>query len=79
MMIGVKGKQLCAGNPNADGQMEGQTDGRTDGHGDYSIPPLTSLRGGYNNLPVVQLLYVLSRMLNFKIKGGAISVCLLFL
>ena len=35
MMIGVKGKQLCPGNPNADGQ----TDGRTDGHGDPSIPP----------------------------------------
>ena len=53
MMIGVKGKQLCAGNPNAagqtdgrtDGQTDGQTDGRTDGHGDSSIPPLTSLRG----------------------------------
>ena len=26
MIIGVKGKQLCAGNPNA----AGQTDGRTD-------------------------------------------------
>ena len=35
MMIGVKGKQLCAGNPNA----AGQTDGRTDGHVDSSIPP----------------------------------------
>ena len=35
MMIGVKGKQLSAGNPNA----AGQTDGRTDGHGDSSIPP----------------------------------------
>ena len=31
MMIGVKGKQLCAGNPNADGQTDGRTDGRTDG------------------------------------------------
>ena len=28
-----------------------QTDGvQTDGHGDSSIPPLTSLRGGYNNI-----------------------------
>ena len=44
-MIGVKGKQLCAGNPNVAGQTDGQTDGRTDGHGDSSIPPLTSLRG----------------------------------
>ena len=35
MMIGVKGKQLCAGN-----QMR-TADGRTDGHGDSSIPPLT--------------------------------------
>ena len=26
MMIGVKGKQLCAGNPNAAGQTDGQTD-----------------------------------------------------
>ena len=42
MMIGVKGKQLCAENPNADDRC---TDGRTDGHGDSSIPPLTSLRG----------------------------------
>ena len=40
MMIGVKGKQLCAGNPNAD-------DRRTDGHGDSSIPPLLRC-GGYN-------------------------------
>ena len=47
MMIGVKGKQLCAGNPNPDrhGRTDGQTDGRTDGHGDSSIPPLTLLRG----------------------------------
>ena len=30
MMIGVKGKQLCAGNPNAGGQTDGRTDGRTD-------------------------------------------------
>ena len=30
MMIGVKGKQLCAGNPNADGQTDGWTDGQTD-------------------------------------------------
>ena len=26
MMIGVKGKQLCAGNPNAAGQTDGQMD-----------------------------------------------------
>ena len=49
MMIGVKGKQLCTGNPNVAGQMDGRTDGRTDirtdGHGDSSIPPVTSLRG----------------------------------
>ena len=38
-MIGVKGKHLCAGNPNAAGQTDGRTDGRTDGHGDSSIPP----------------------------------------
>ena len=42
MMIGVKGKQLCAGNPNA----AGQTDGRTDGHGDSSIPPPNFVAGG---------------------------------
>ena len=30
MMIGVKGKQLCTGNPNADGQTDGRTDRRTD-------------------------------------------------
>ena len=35
MMIGVKGKQLCTGNPNADDR---RTDRRTDGHGDSSIP-----------------------------------------
>ena len=34
MMIGVKGKQLCAGNPNAAGQTDGRTDGRTDGQTD---------------------------------------------
>ena len=39
MMIVVKGKQLCAGNPNAAGQTDGRTDGQTDGHGDSSIPP----------------------------------------
>ena len=42
MMIGVKGKQLCAGNPNA----AGQTDGRTWW---FQYTPLTSLRG-YNYL-----------------------------
>ena len=42
MMIGVKEKQLCAGNPNA-GE---QTDGRTDGHGDFSIPPPNFVAGG---------------------------------
>ena len=31
MMIGVKGKQLCAENPNAAGQTDGRTDGQTDG------------------------------------------------
>ena len=36
MMIGVKGKQLCARNPHADDR---RTDGRTDEHGDSSIPP----------------------------------------
>ena len=45
MMIGVKGKQLCAGNPNADDR---RTDGRTDGHGDSSIPPPNFVAGGYN-------------------------------
>ena len=30
MIIGAKGKQLCARNPNAAGQTDGQTDGRTD-------------------------------------------------
>ena len=38
MMIGVKGKQLCAGNPNAAGQR--------DGHGDSSIPPPNFVAGG---------------------------------
>ena len=54
MVIGVKGKQLCAGNPNADGQTDGrtdgqtggQTDGQTDGHGDSSIPPPNFVAGG---------------------------------
>ena len=50
MMIGVKGKQLCAGNPNAAGQTEGRTDGRTEGHGDSSIPPPNFVAGGYNNI-----------------------------
>ena len=36
MMIGVKGKQLCAGNPNAD-----------DSHGDSSIPPPPNFVGGW--------------------------------
>ena len=61
MMIGVKGKQLCAGNPNApDGRTEGRTDRLTDGHCDSSIPPLTSLWGGikiivclWNTMPPV--------------------------
>ena len=49
MMIGVKGKQLCAGNPNADGQTDGRTDRQTDGHGDSRtwdkrIPFFTSAR-----------------------------------
>ena len=54
MMIGVKGKQLCAGNPNAagqtDGRMDGRTDGWTDGHGDSStsIPPPNFVAGGIN-------------------------------
>ena len=44
MMIGVKEKHLCAGNPNADDRRtdrrtDEQTDGQTDGHGDSSIPP----------------------------------------
>ena len=52
MMIGVKGKQSCAGNPNAAGRTDGQTDGRTDrrtdGHGDSSIPPPNFVAGGIN-------------------------------
>ena len=41
MMIGVKGKQLCAGNPNAD-------DRRTDGQTDMVIPvyPPNFVAGG---------------------------------
>ena len=44
MMIGVKGKQLCAGNPN----VAGQTDGRTDGQTDMVIPvyPPNFVAGG---------------------------------
>ena len=61
MMIGVKGKQLCTGNPNA----AGQTDGRTDGHGDSSIPPPNFVAGGIKrsivhksmNGPFVVILY----------------------
>ena len=52
-MIGVKGKQLCAGNPNADdrrtdGRTDGRTNRQTDRQTDTVIPvyPLTSLQGG---------------------------------
>ena len=45
MMIGVKGKQLCAGNPN----VAGQTDGRTDGHGDSRYTPPNFVAGGIIN------------------------------
>ena len=41
MVIGVKGKQLCAGNPNADGQTDGRTDRRTDRQTDMVIPVYT--------------------------------------
>ena len=47
MMIGVKGKQICARNPNVAGRMDGQTDGRTD----MVIPvyPPNFVRGGIIN------------------------------
>ena len=57
MMISVKGKQLCAGNPNAAGQTDGRTDGRTDGQThrrmDMVIPvyPPNIIAGGINILP----------------------------
>ena len=38
MMIGVKGKQLCAGNPNAAGQTDGRMDRWTEGQTDMVIP-----------------------------------------
>ena len=59
-MIGVKGKQLCPGNPNGpdrktDGRTDRWTDGQTDGHGDSSsfvfyIPvyPPNFVAGGIN-------------------------------
>ena len=52
MMIGVKGKQLCTGNPIAAGQTDGRTDGRTDrrtdGQTDMVIPvyPPNFVAGG---------------------------------
>ena len=51
MMICVKGKQLCAGNPNAAEQMNGQTDGRTDGRTDrrtwwFQYTPPNFVAGG---------------------------------
>ena len=54
MMIGVKGKQLCAGNQNADDRRtdertDRQTDGRTDRHGDSSIPPPQLRCRGFKN------------------------------
>ena len=53
MMIGVKGKQLCAGNPNADGQ----TDRRTDGQTDMVIPvyPPNFVVGGIKTEKVIKL------------------------
>ena len=55
MMIGVTGKQLCAGNPNADGR---RTDRRTDGHVDSSIPPnfVAGGGGGYKKIVKFQKL-----------------------
>ena len=49
MMIGVKGKQLCAGNPNA----AGQTDGRTDEQTDMVFPvyPPNFVAGGIKMIP----------------------------
>ena len=48
MVIGVKGKQLCAGNPNAAGQTDGRTDRGMDGQTDMVIPvyPPNFVAGG---------------------------------
>ena len=51
MMIGVKGKKLCAGNPNVDRQTDGRTGGQTDGRTDMVIPvyPPNFVAGGINS------------------------------
>ena len=53
MMIGVKGKQLCAGNPNAARRTDRQTDGWTD----MVIPvyPPNFVAGGYNEYFMLKL------------------------
>ena len=60
MMIGVKGKQLCAGNPNAAGQTDGWTDGQTDGQTDMVIPvyPPNFVAGGIKNLEEYTILNI---------------------
>ena len=73
MMIGVKGKQLCAGNPNAGGGgTDGQTDGRTDGHGDSVYPP-NFVAGGIIII-MCTLIYSVEVLRNSTVDISAINV-----
>ena len=75
MMIGIKGKQLCAGDPNAAGQTDGQTDGRTDGQTDgqtdgrtwwFQYTPPNFVAGGYKKAYINQKYLFSLNYLNSK-------------